>query len=78
MFGMVLSWKCEPHLARCVHVVRHTMPRQRLHGAIIWIIANMICTSAAAVELLDQALVRRLRSDGLEDALCHGRTADVA
>lgn len=66
------------YLAGGMHVVRHAMPCQRLHCAVVRVVANVICASPAAVKLLDQAFVWGLGGDGLEDALCHGRAADVA
>lgn len=66
------------HLARRMVVVCNAMLLQRRHCPVVRLIADMVCARAAAVHFLDQALVRRLGGCGLEDALGHGRAADVA
>lgn len=59
-------------------VVRHTVLPQCLHSAAVRVVADMVCARAAAIELRDETLVGWFRGDVLEDALSHGRAADVA
>lgn len=59
-------------------VVCDAMLLQGRHRTVVWLITDMVRARAAAVDLLDQALVWRFGGDGLEDAFCHGRAADVA
>lgn len=67
-----------PYLARLVPVVCDAVFLEGIHSAVIWVVANMVRAGAAAIDLVDAVQIGRLGGDGSEDALCHGRAADVA
>lgn len=66
------------YLARPVHIVCDAVLFQRRHSSVVRALSNMVCSCAAAIDLLDASFVCRLVGKALEDPLSHCRPTNVA
>lgn len=66
------------NLTSRVIVIRNPILYQHSHRPVIWFCALVVSTRAAAIYQTDFGLIRRLRCEGPEDALCHGGATNIA